>query len=136
MALLMYSVIRRHLKSAERYVRIESDPIPIEFDSQGEEVVGWYQNPPPFEDEYVVFTTAAVHARSPAGWVRVSFDEIVGYEAPESKEESSGVRIRTRSGTGFIRFAGRSGPGGKFSDAFSLAGLLRVVVLTNSRLEG
>ncbi|XXT14322.1 hypothetical protein WME94_29145 [Sorangium sp. So ce429] len=135
MALIMSSVIGRHLKHAEAYVCMEGEALPVEFDCKGEDVVGWYRNPPPFENDYVVFTTVAVHAWSANGWIRVPFDEIVHYEVPDSKEDSSGVRIRTRDGIRFIRFAGRSGPDGKFSDAFSLVGLLRVVVLVNKRAE-
>ncbi|WP_433927082.1 hypothetical protein AB3662_29095 [Sorangium cellulosum] len=135
MALIMSSVISRHLKHAEAYVRWEGQAIPVKFDCNGEEIVGWYRNPHPFDGEYVIFTTAAVYAWYVNGWVRVPFDEIVHYEVPDSKEESSGVRIRTRDGIRFIRFAGRSGPDGRFSDAFSLVGLLRVVVLVNKRAE-
>ncbi|SRR6266542_2852923 len=136
MALVMSSVIRRHLKDAEAYVDARETPPPIQFDFKAEEVVGWYRNPPPWEEAYVAFTTSALYIFDGTQQTRVPFDDIMHYEVPESKDESTGVRLRTRDGIAFVRFAGRSGPLGKFSDAFALVGLLRAVVLVNQRKGG
>ncbi|MFO0761257.1 MAG: hypothetical protein U0359_32560 [Byssovorax sp.] len=133
MALLMPSVIRHYLKHAESYVSQGTIPLPIDLDAEGEEIVGWYRNPPPFEDDYVAFTTVGIYARAGGVWTRLPFDDIVDYELPQNKEKTNGVRVRAHDGTRFIRFAGRSGPSGKFSDAFILLGLLRVVALANRR---
>jgi hypothetical protein len=134
MALAASSVIRRHLKGADGFKRYEGGRLPFSFEGAGEDIVGWYQNPRPWVDEYVVFTSAAIYWRMERGWVRVPIDAIDHYEMPKSKSESDGVEIRTFGGeTLFIRFAGRSGRDGEFSDAFCLVGLLRVLVLRNNR---
>lgn len=135
MTLVMSSVIRRHLKDAEGYVDARKAAPPIQHAFGAEEIVGWYRNPAPWEESYVVFTTAALHMNDGAHWRRIRFNDIMHYEMPESKGQSLGIRLRTHDGIAFIRFAGRSGPGGKFSDAFALIGLLRAVVLTNQRKE-
>jgi hypothetical protein len=134
MALNMSSLIGRHLRHAEGYVRfVEGRGLPVDLDCRGERVIGWYQNPPPFESECVVFSEVAVYISSPMGWVRASFDDIEDYELPEDKANTPGVRIRTRGGIGFIRFAGRSGLNRRYSDAFSLVQVLHMVVLVNRR---
>lgn len=131
MALLVYSVVNRHMKNVERFAK--GAALPFAFDGEGEGVLGWYTNPPPFEDDVVVFTESALHAKTRTGWLRIPFEDIERCEVPRSKQESDGVRLRTRTGIAFIRFAGRSGPEGKFSDAFSLVGLLQAVVVANTR---
>lgn len=125
MALMMSPLIRRHMKHAEAFVRHrEQTSTCLALDVGAESVVGWYENHAPWEHTRIVFTEEAIYVFEAATRVRIGFDEIVGYELPESKTHSTGVRIRTKDGIRFVRIDGRSGPGGKFSDAFALVGLL------------
>ena len=125
MALMMFPLIRRHMKHANTFmVHSEEHPATLALDVGTESVVGWYENPKPWEATRIVFTDGAIYVCEAATQIRIGFDEIVGYELPESKTVSTGVRIRTKDGFRFVRIGGRSGPGGKFSDAFALVGLL------------
>ena len=125
MTLAMTSLIRRHMKHASAFIRRrEEHPAPFTVDVGTDSVVGWYENPKPREHTRIVFTDGAIYVCEAATQRRIGFDEIVGYELPESKTDSTGVRIRTEDGFQFVRIGGRSGPAGKFSDAFALVGLL------------
>jgi hypothetical protein len=113
------------MKQADAFVvHREQYPIPFPLDVGAESVVGWYKNPAPWEHTHIVFTEEAIYVFEAATRVRIGFGEIVGYELPESKTDSTGVHIRTKDGIRFVRIGGRSGPGGKFSDAFAFVGLL------------
>ena len=126
MALLMYSLIRRHMKQTERFTVCSAEqPLPFSLDVGSERVVGWYDNPEPWKGRRVVFTDGAIYVVDEAALMRIGFDEMTEYELPASKTESTGVRIRTKDGFRFVRIAGRSGPDGKFSDAFTLVQLVR-----------
>ena len=131
----MYSVVRRHLSHVESFARGGLADLPFTFDAQGEEMVGWYNNPRPWHGDRVVFTAKAIWYAGPQGWTRVPFDAVVEYEMPASKTDAPGVRFRTEDSIHFVRFAGRSGPGGRYSDAFALVGILHAVVRANKRSE-
>lgn len=135
MALLMYSVVRRHLKHVDAYTEYHGGAIPFGFDPRGEEIVGWYTNPPPWDQSYFIFTDVAIHCHSDDGWTRIAYDDIVQCEMPHTKSDTTGLRIMTKDGIRFIRCAGRSGPCGKYSDAFALVSVLGAVVLANKRKD-
>jgi hypothetical protein len=125
MTLAMNSLVRRHMKHADAFIwRREEHPAPLTLNVGAESIVGWYENPKPWEHTRIVFTDGAIYVCEGATQGRIGFDEIVGYDLPESKTDSTGVCVRTKDGSRFVRITGRSGPDGKFSDAFALVGLL------------
>lgn len=85
MPLLIYSVVRRHMKSVAGYVPHGAAPLPVTFDASGEGLLGWYRNPPPFDEAYVVFTDQAIHTRAPSGWLRLAYADVAGYEARRTR---------------------------------------------------
>jgi hypothetical protein len=115
------------MKHAEGFVRSAAPPdlgqtaeIPAD-----EGVIGWYRNPAPFDDCYLVFSTDALFLVNSSSTTRVAWKDILGYESPELKGTVTGVTIRTRAGALFVPIAGSHGPGGKFKDAFSLVMVLQ-----------
>jgi hypothetical protein len=91
----------------------------------GETLVGVYRNPPPWADESVVFSSDALYVVDGRGVTRVPLRELVGYDSPESKSELSGVRIRTKNSSVFVRVGGSYGPKGMQKDVFSFIMVLR-----------
>jgi hypothetical protein len=127
-ALAMASLIRRQLRHAEAFVEGDGKRPPFALDTEDERIVGWYNNPKPWDGTYVVFTTRAIQVSEGSSWMRIAFDDVVDYVLPSSKSDATGVRVVTRDGFRFIRFAGRSGPAGVHSDAFALVGLLHAFI--------
>jgi hypothetical protein len=122
MALLLYSLIRRHMKAGGRYFEAGkgAGPPVVPGMAPGESLIGWYQNPEPWESCRIVFSDKAIYSVDNGEVVRLALDDIVGYEFPKSKTDVTGVRVRTRQGFRFLRVAGSFGPYGKFKDAFSI----------------
>jgi len=116
--------------AADAFSDARGASLQIPFDAE-EQLVGWYRNPSPWEESWVVFTDTAIYHGFPDRWDRIPFREVAHCEVPESKSDSTGVRLRTKDGIRFVRIAGRSGPQGRFSDAFMLVNLLRIVVRAN-----
>ncbi|MDI1449514.1 hypothetical protein [Polyangium sp. 6x1] len=130
MALLTYSVIRRHMKRSPAFHSTEDVadlPLPITL-TPGEHLVGWYQNPPPWTDVIVIFTSTAIYTSDAGTVFRIGLDEITDYETPKDKTDATGVYIRTQDGFRFVRMAGSYGPHGKFKDVFNLIMILGVIV--------
>jgi hypothetical protein len=134
MPLMMNSVVRRHMKQVERFVFAGQQPLPDLANLAGSEerVLGWYDNPPPYERVRLLFTDQAIHVVEAGESRRLLYLEIVDYTMPESKEHSTGVWVQTRESQCFVRMAGRSGPGGKFNDTFALIPLLHIVRRVNT----
>ncbi|XYH92487.1 hypothetical protein ACMHYB_31990 [Sorangium sp. So ce1128] len=109
-------------------------PVPISL-AAGEVPVGWYRNPPPWEECVILFTSVAVYAADAGSVTKTSFEEIVDYETPKDKVSVTGVRIRTADGFHFVRMAGRYGPDGKFGDVFNLLMILQVLVRRNNHVD-
>ncbi|MEZ4404807.1 MAG: hypothetical protein R3B06_32765 [Kofleriaceae bacterium] len=130
MTLMMPSLVRRHLKQSERFVRSEErDALPPGISiPPGEALVGWYRNPSPWDGDIVVFTDCALYSKGEGEGLRIAWDEIVDYETPKSKVDVTGVLIRTPGGVAFVRMAGAHGPEGKFKDVFGLVMLLNTLV--------
>lgn len=135
MALLIDSVIRRNLKESPYF----TTPMPgrrppaVATWGEGEDLVGWYVNPPPWQEDVLVFTDGAIYASGPSGEVRVGWSQVTDYETPKSKREVSGIRIRNPDGFAFIRIAGTHGPEGKFKDVFALTMILQSLLRSGSR---
>lgn len=131
MALVLYSVIRRHMKHTGRYFELNGsvEPptgLPVLPD---EKLIGWYRNPEPWQDSLIVFTDGAIYGAEGGNVTRIPLSEITGYEFPKSKANPTGVRVRTRDGFRFLRAAGSFGSHGNQKDAFSLI----MVILTLAR---
>ena len=105
---------------------VASLPLLLSLDP-GEEVVGWYRNPPPWAGTVVIFTSLAVYVGEDGHFTRTALQEIVDYELPKDKVGVMGVRIRSTDGFCFVRMAGRYGPLGKFGDVFNLIMILQVL---------
>lgn len=124
------SLVRRHMRQTSAFTRAEptrTAPVNVHPEA-GEELVGWYRNPPPWDAIVVLFTTLAIHVCEHERTMRVPLEGIVDFEMPASVAEATGLRIRTRDGFRFVRMAGAYGPDNKCKDVFSLTRLLQVLV--------
>jgi hypothetical protein len=90
--------------------------------------VGWYRNPPPWEETIVLFTSDAFYICDESGVDRVALAGLLGYERPRSKAEVTGVRVLTTDGSRFFRIAGSFGPAGNRRDAYSFITVLRGLI--------
>lgn len=134
MAFAISSVVRRHMKLTGRYRDAQLAPLPFATTLVPEErVLGWYQNPEPWEQSVLVFTTDAIHAIQPGHLVRVNLSDIVGYEYPPPGRPPVGVRVVTRDGFRFLRAAGSFGPSGAQLDALCLIQVLLAIIRRNTR---
>ncbi|WP_257457575.1 hypothetical protein [Archangium lipolyticum] len=135
MALMIAALIRRNMKESTAFKVSDGHsaaPLSMELPA-GESLVGWYKNPPPWEESLVAFTDKAIYALEKQQIVRIALDDIIDCESPPSKNEAVGVRVRTRDGFRFIRMAGSRGPQGKFKDVFDLLMILKVIIEANQR---
>jgi hypothetical protein len=132
MPVLVYSVVRRHMKRTGRFVVFDTGcpiPTPVHVSMlPGETMVGWYRNPPPWENCWVVFTSEAIYMVDETRVERLALSEIVDYEEPRSKVDATGVRVRTRHGFRFVRIAGCHGPGGQFKDVYNFIMAIRGLI--------
>ena len=132
MAVLVYSVVRRHMKrtSPGAFTVLEhAEALPIELlMGPGESAVGWYRNPPPWERYLVIFTSEALYLSEGERVERIPIADIVGYESPGSKTDVTGVRVLTNDGFRFVRVAGCFGPGGNQKDAYSFIMVVRALI--------
>jgi hypothetical protein len=124
-ALVLYSVIRRHMKATGRYVEAKAGvQCPVaDYTRPGEELLGWYQNPEPWHASFIVFTDKAIYSVEGLEIVRIGLTDLVGYEMPEKRVDVGGVRVRTRDGFRFLRIAGSHGPSGAQTGALERVGL-------------
>ncbi len=130
MALAVASLIRRHMRAVSRFLPYDGSakpPFHVAL-AHGEEVVGWYVNPPPREDCIIMFTTASIYIAEGGEVERISLDGIVDYETPESKTAVSGVVLRTFSGRKLIPMYGDHGPDNKYRDAFSFIRIIHALI--------
>jgi len=132
MAVLVYSVVRRHMKrtSPGAFTRFDgSQEVPVQLQlAENETIVGWYRNPPPWEHYLIVFTSDAFYVVDDGRIERIAVSDILGYESPKSKTDITGLRVLTKDGFRFIRVAGSFGPIGNQKDAFSFLMVVRAIV--------
>ena len=113
MAVLVYSVVKRHMKRSSAFVVAgDAEPPHSISTSPSERLIGWYQNPPPWENYFIFFTSEAIHLVGKACIERVPLEAIVGYESPPSKIGVTGLRLLTTDGVRFVRIAGTTGATG------------------------
>jgi len=95
MRLNMSVLIRRHMKRSPTFVLCETvADLPVSVSPGSDEaVVGWYENPSPWEDTVVVFTSLAIYVAEKGRIVRTPFEEILGYETPKDNLTVTGVRF-------------------------------------------
>jgi hypothetical protein len=96
--------------------------------SPSEAIVGWYRNPAPWQDVFIVFTSEAFYLADGGQIDRIAVADIVGYEAPKSKTDVTGVRVLTKDGFRFVRIAGSFGPAGNQKDAYSFVMIVRALI--------
>ena len=98
MSLVMTSLVRRHMKHASAFMfRSEEHAAPLTFDAGKEIVVGWYENPKPWERTRIIFTDGAIYVCEATTQRRIGFDDIVEYELPASKTDSTGSASAPRT---------------------------------------
>jgi len=135
MALVVYSVVKRHMKRTSPNAFTVFDgktQLPMKLSlGPAESLIGWYRNPPPWENCLIVFTSAALYLLDGENVDRVLLSDLVGYEDPKSKTDISGVRLLTKDGFRFVRIAGCFGPNGNRKDAYSFIMVVRAVVPGN-----
>ena len=135
MAVLVYSIVRRHMKRAAPgafTVFSENEDPPVKLSLAPEEsLIGWYRNPPPWEHYLVVFTSEALYLVDGEQVERLAIKNIIGYARPRSKRDVTGVRVLTKDGFRFVRIAGHCGPEGNQRDAFSFISVIRGLVPGN-----
>ena len=131
MAVLVYSVVKRHMKRTSPGAFTEYDGstgMPVELAlGPGETIVGWYRNPEPWQGCLIVFTSEAFYVVDHGRTDRIAVADIVGYEDPKSKNDATGVRVLTKDGFRFVRIAGSFGPSGNQKDAYSFIMVVRAV---------
>jgi hypothetical protein len=135
MALLIYSLVRRHMKQTSPNAFTVFDgsceppsKLPL---TANESVIGWYRNPPPWESDVIIFTSDAIYATSKRHIDRIAVNDIIDYETPKADTEVTGVRVLTKEGFRFLRVAGSFGPRGNQKDAYSLIMILQVLAHVN-----
>ena len=129
MALVFYSVVRRHMKRTTGFTLVdERNPLPFELAlAEGETAVGWYRNPPTHEDSVLVFTSEAIWIGDMGVFERIPIDEILDFENIKRKEGLEGLWVETTKGRRYMRASGSYGPGGTFKDWAALMMILNVV---------
>lgn len=102
----------------------DDTPPPVEAHVDGE-LVGWYQNPEPWPDSIVLFSTEGIVNVEGGGTRRLRFDEMVGLSLPKAMPE--GVAVKTNEGDVFVRMIGWYGPENKYLDAYVLVRVLNIL---------
>lgn len=124
------SLVRRYMKYTDNYHDVRSrrtaDTSRLPTLEEGEELVGWYQNPEPYEGSVLYFTSTSIISQEPEQTSRVRAEDIVGFDVPDSKTEALGVHLQTKEGQRFIRIAGHHGR--SYSDAFCLIPLVHAMI--------
>ncbi|MBK8258198.1 MAG: hypothetical protein IPK82_36715 [Polyangiaceae bacterium] len=135
MALVFYSVVRRHMKHTGRYFEPGGEATPPKLPDlePSESLIGWYQNPEPWPHSAIVFTDKALYSVEADQIERIAVTDVIDYEFPKSKSDVTGVRVRTPEGFRFLRASGSFGPHGNCKDAFSL--LMVLMVLTSQHKQ-
>jgi hypothetical protein len=132
MAVLVYSVVRRHMKDTSDGAFTVLDGVgelPAKLSLvPGETLVGSYRNPPPWEHCWIVFASESIYLVDEHRAERISIGDIVGYESPGSKSDVTGVRVLTKHGFRFVRVAGCFGPNGNQKDAYSFIMVIRALI--------
>lgn len=123
------SIVRRHMKRTGRFITFEeAQTAPVAMPAE-ERIIGWYKNPPPWENELVLFTWSAIWISDGFRLVRLPIDELAGYQEPTSKADLVGVSVRMRGGdTHFVRVGGTRD--GNVKDAFDFIMALRGLIGT------
>jgi len=117
------------MKDTSGFTVCEAQKPPIEIPlEEGEEVIGWYRNPPPWEGSVLLFTSKAIWTAEGSRTERIALRDIADYESPETTVDVTGMRVRTRDGFRFMRIAGSYGPSGKYKDFLALMMVLRAVI--------
>jgi hypothetical protein len=135
MALLVYSLVRRHMKRTSPNAFTVFDgwaelPAKLKL-APDESVIGWYRNPPPWEHSLIIFTSAAFYVVDGQHIERIALSDVVDYETPKSKADVTGVRVMTKDGFRFVRIAGSFGPSGNQKDAYSFIMILHTLAHVN-----
>lgn len=130
--MVITSIVRRHMKRTSNgsftvFDGVTELPVQLRLGSD-EVIIGWYRNPPPWERTIILFTSQAIYCVEQGRVERIPIVEIVGYESPNSKATTTGVRVLTREGFRFVRLAGSFGPHGNRKDVFSFIMVLRALV--------
>ena len=133
MSLNVHSVIRRYMKDTSGFTLSDGTPVPVTLAfADGEAVIGWYRNPPPWERSLLVFTSKAIWTADDERTDRIPLAEITGFESPRTKQEVSGLSVTTRAGVRVLRCAGSYGPHGKYKDFLGLMMVLRAVRMSTA----
>lgn len=137
MTLLVYSLVRRHMKRTSPNAFTEFDgkaEPPAELLLAADEtIIGWYRNPRPWEECLVIFTSEAFYVVNQGRIERLGLSEVVDYETPKSTTDVTGVRIMTKDGFRFIRIAGSFGPNGNQKDAYCFIMILHALAHANRK---
>lgn len=137
MALVVYSLVRRHMKrtSPNAFTVFDgSNELPLKLSlAPDESVIGWYRNPPPWEHDLIIFTSKAFYVASGERIERIALSDVVDYETPSSKADVTGVRVMTKAGSRFVRIAGSFGPQGNQKDAYSFIMILHMLAHVNRK---
>ncbi len=102
------SLVLRHMRDSTALTRAAPNvepPVAVHVEP-GEELVGWYQNPPPWEHEVIVFTTDAFICVDGVDVKRIAYADVVDYESPKKLPPQRSLTVHTRSGVHVVRIAG------------------------------
>lgn len=124
------SVILRHMRDAGGFVRAAPDlaaPLEVAL-GDGEVVVGWFRNPPPFAEHVIVFTDAAMLAGTPASHRRIGYAEIRSIAYPRKTPNDWQLALETTGGLAALVIGGATRPGSNALNAYCLAAALRCLI--------
>jgi hypothetical protein len=130
--MLMEYVIPRAFKGAPRFTNHTEGEQPPAWvsSSPGELLIGWYENPAPWEAARLVFTDSALYLLSGTDdAVRIGWTDIIGAESlTMDKRTNSGVSVQTADGRHVVRVAGRFGPNGGYREWTTFLSMLFVFI--------
>jgi hypothetical protein len=130
MSEIVKSLVLRSMRDSPWFTRVTDAaelPVPIAL-ADGELPVGWCRNPPPWEDQILIFTSVAMHVGTRDALERIAYDDLLDYETPRDKATNTGLTVRTAAGSRFIRLGGRFGSSGNNQDAFGLLNIVKMLV--------
>jgi hypothetical protein len=125
---IVASVILRSMRGSPNFDRGDSR-VPGELRRHlrpDEVVVGTYHALEPRNRYLLVLTDVAINILEGEQLLRrISWSDVVSYEARKADGDIDGVTLQTSNGSYRVPVAGSYGPEGKFKDAFNLAMVLR-----------
>ncbi len=121
------SVVLRNMKDSDYFVRAAPGlraPVDVPL-RDGEVIVGWFVNPPPFAEFFVVFTDVALIAGTKEAHRRIDYANILSLAYPGKTGETWKLELATVGGSEVIVIGGAIREGSTALNSYCLAAALR-----------